>query len=140
MPARLGGMIVWLGLFFSVTISQANSQNLQFYCDIKRSHVCSWESCKQIVQPLQPARYQLDLDISKGRGQFRSCPGGKCGEPWDVTVSQPLGAAGIIMAVHRFGETFMFDRELKYFTLTNPLTPVPDGGGTFYAGVCSIGR
>jgi hypothetical protein len=102
---RLTRIPVWLGLLFSATVSQANSQNLQFYCDIKRSHVCNWESCKQIVQPLQPARYQFDLDISKGRGQFQSCPGGRCGEPWDVTVSQPLGPTGIVMAVHRFGET-----------------------------------
>jgi len=52
---RLSRMIVWLGMFFSVTLSHANSQNLQFYCDIKRSHVCSWKSCKHIAAPLQPA-------------------------------------------------------------------------------------
>ena len=135
---RLTRMTVWFGLLFSATLTQANSQNMQFFCDIKRSHVCNWESCKQIVQPLQPARYQFDLDISKGRGQFRSCPGGSCGTPYDLTVSQPVGGI-VTMAVHNW-ETFLFDRELKYFTLTSALTPIPDGGGTFYAGICSIGR
>jgi len=36
------------------------------------------------------------------------------------------------MAVLSWGETFLFDRELKYFTHTNPLRPIPEGGGTFY--------
>jgi hypothetical protein len=136
---KLSRMIVWLGLFSGVTLSQANSQNLQFYCDIKRTHVCNWESCEQIVQPLQPARFRFDLDVAKGQGQFQSCPGGKCGGPYDVTVSQPLGPTGMIMAVLR-DETFLFDRELKYFTHTNLLAPNPKGSGTFYAGICSIGR
>ena len=43
------------------------------------------------------------------------------------------------MAVLR-DETFLFDRELKYFTYTNLLAPNPEGSGTFYAGICSIGR
>ena len=71
---KLSRMIVWVGLFSAVTLSQANSQNLQFYCDIKRTHVCTWESCKQIVQPLQPARFRFDLDVAKGRGQFGLSP------------------------------------------------------------------
>lgn len=109
---------------------------LNFYCDIDQGFTCTPpDNCKPVSQTDYPARYRFQINSVSGGGRFWSCPGNRCGTPYEGVAIQMTDRLQFV--VRLTGETFIITRELSSFTYIwpNPVWSRGDGRGF---GRCSI--
>ena len=108
-----GTLFFALGIILFVS-NAVEASDLKFYCDIDQGYNCRANRCELVEQTVYPARYRFSLDVEKGVGVFRSCPGDDCGQEWPLKVLRE--ADGSIVAIYGSSpEIFNFSPDLRSY-------------------------